>query len=141
MTDATPGLPDPEDAPDAAPPRRSAAPRSIKRSLASIVLGFELIVVFLAALVNYGLPTAGLVSIGPVAALVSGGVVCLLIIITLGLLRYPFAYVLGWIVQALILLAGFLNPGMFFVGAIFAAMWTYAMISGGRIDRNNKEYA
>ncbi|MEL4318431.1 DUF4233 domain-containing protein [Leifsonia sp. YIM 134122] len=137
------GLPDDAEGPDAAsaPAGRTPAPRSIKRSLASIVLGFELIVVFLAALVNFGLPTAGLVSIGPVAALVSGGVVCLLIVITLGLLRHPFAYVLGWIVQALILLAGLLNPGMFFVGAIFAAMWTYAMISGGRIDRHNKENA
>ncbi|KQQ95969.1 hypothetical protein ASF62_01980 [Leifsonia sp. Leaf325] len=136
-------LPGDAESPDAAPvpSGRAPAPRSIKRSLASIVLGFELIVVFLAALVNYGLPTAGLISIGPVAALVSGGVVCLLIVITLGLLRHPFAYVLGWIVQALILLAGLLNPGMFFVGAIFAAMWTYAMISGGRIDRHNKEYA
>jgi len=136
-------LPDDAESPDAAPTRsgRTPAPRSIKRSLASIVLGFELIVVFLAALVNFGLPTAGVISIGPVAALVSGGVVCLLIVITLGLLRHPFAYVLGWIVQALILLAGLLNPGMFFVGAIFAAMWTYAMISGGRIDRHNKEYA
>lgn len=136
-------LPDDAESSDAAPAPsgRTPAPRSIKRSLASIVLGFELIVVFLAALVNYGLPTAGLISIGPVAALVSGGVVCLLIVITLGLLRHPFAYVLGWIVQALILLAGLLNPGMFFVGAIFAAMWTYAMISGGRIDRHNKEYA
>ena len=53
---------------------------------------------------------------------------------------------LGWIVQALILLAGLLNPGMFFVGAIFAAMWTYCIIDRRRIDRRstaspNKENA
>jgi hypothetical protein len=67
-------LPDDAESPAAAPEPsgRTLAPRSIKRSLASIVLGFELIVVFLAALVNFGLPTAGVISIGPVAALVSG---------------------------------------------------------------------
>ncbi|KQO93772.1 DUF4233 domain-containing protein [Leifsonia sp. Leaf264] len=141
MSDAAAEAPGSPEASPAPAHGRAPAPRSIRRSLASIVLGFELIVVFLAALVNYGLPTAGLISIGPVAALVSGGIVCLLIIVTLGLLRYQFAYVLGWTVQVLILLAGLLNPGMFFVGAIFAAIWTYAMISGGRIDRYNKENA
>lgn len=120
---------------------RARQPRSVTQSLASIVLGFELIVVFLAALVNFGLPTAGLVSFGQVGALVSGGIVCLLIVVTLGLLRYPFALWLGWAVQLLLLLAGFLNPVMFFVGALFAAMWTYAMISGARIDRSKKETA
>ena len=120
---------------------RGRRPRSVTQSLASIVLGFELIVVFLAALVNFGLPTGGLVSFGPVGALVSGGIVCVLIVVTLGLLRYPFALWLGWAVQVLLLLAGLLNPVMFFVGALFAAMWTYAMISGARIDRSKKETA
>ncbi|MET0725348.1 MAG: DUF4233 domain-containing protein [Leifsonia sp.] len=115
--------------------------RTLTESLGSIVLGFELVVVFLAALVNYGLPTAGLVSIGPVGGLVSGGVLCLLIIVAIGLLRHPVGIWLGWAVQAIIILAGLLNPVMFFIGAIFAAMWTYAMISGARIDRSNKENA
>lgn len=120
-------------------PRRAPASRSVQRSLASIILGFELIVVFLAALVNYGLPTGGLISLGPVGSLVAGGVLCVLIIVTLGLLRHPFAIPLGWIVQGLILLGGFINVAMFFVGAIFAAMWVYGMIRGARIDRWNKE--
>ncbi|WP_235833259.1 DUF4233 domain-containing protein [Orlajensenia flava] len=126
---------------DAEPERRPAAPRSVQRSLASIILGFELIVVFLAALVNYGLPTGGLISLGPVGSLVAGGVLCLLIILTLGLIRRPFAITLGWIVQVLILLGGFFNVAMFFVGALFAAMWAYGMIRGARIDRWNKENA
>ena len=114
-------------------------PRSVQRSLASIILGFELIVVFLAALVNYGLPTGGLISLGPAGSLFAGGVLCLFIVVTLGLLRFRFAITLGWIVQALILLGGLFNLAMFFVGALFAAMWTYGMIRGAQIDRWNKE--
>ncbi|MEJ3404036.1 DUF4233 domain-containing protein [Rathayibacter sp. YIM 133350] len=114
-----------------------SAPRSVRRSLASIVLGFELIVVFLAALVNFGLPTGGVITLGPVGSLVAGGVLCVLIIVTLGLLRFRFAYVVGWVVQALIVLGGLFNVAMFFVGALFAGMWAFAMIRGRKIDTWN----
>ncbi len=46
--------------------------------------------------------------------------------------------VLGWIVQLLVVAAGFLVPAFFIVGAIFTAMWTYCMIAASRIDRNNR---
>jgi hypothetical protein len=42
-------------------------------------------------------------------------------------------------VQAIILATGFLNPAMFVVGALFAGMWVYCMITGTRIDRQQKE--
>ena len=120
--------------PDSRVPRASA-PRSVKRSLASIVLGFETIVVFLAALVVFGLGTL------PWALALGGGAaLCLALIAVIGLLRFKWAYLIGWILQAIIVATGFLNPVMFFVGALFAAMWTYCMISGTRID-HQKEIA
>ena len=125
-----------EGAPDergAAP--RASRPRSVKRSLASIVLGFETIVVALAALVVFGLGT-----LPPAVALGGGAALCLAMVALIGLLRFSWAYPVGWALQAVIVLTGFLNPAMFFVGAMFAAMWAYCMISGTRID-HQKEIA
>ncbi|MET4158064.1 DUF4233 domain-containing protein [Agromyces sp. PvR057] len=115
----------------------ASAPRSVRASLASIVLGFELIVVFLASLVIWGLTPddGGAFGLPRWASLVAGGVVLVLMIATIGLLRHRWAYALGWVVQALILLAGLLNPGMFFIGALFGGIWAYCMIVGERIDR------
>jgi hypothetical protein len=118
---------------DAAPrPGRSPA-RSVKRSLASIVLGFEVIVVFLAALVFFGLK-----ALPAAIALGGGAIVCLAMLVTIALLRFRWAYMIGWIIQAIVIASGIFNPVMFFVGAMFAAMWTYCMISGTRIDRQKE---
>ncbi|SDS70664.1 DUF4233 domain-containing protein [Microterricola viridarii] len=110
------------------------APRqsSVQRSLASIVLGFELVVIFLATLVIAFGPGAVL---PPWVMLTVGGIVCLLAIATMGLLRHRWAYALGWGVQAVVVLSGFFNPAMFFIGALFVAMWAYCMITGARLDR------
>lgn len=105
---------------------------SVQRSLGSIVLGFELVVIFLAALVIAFGPGAVL---PPWVMLTVGGVVCLLTVATIGLLGHRWAYVLGWAVQAVVVLSGFFNPAMFVIGALFAAMWAYAMITGARLDR------
>lgn len=114
---------------------RARAPRSVKRSLASIVLGFETVVVFLAALVTFGLG-----SVPPAVALGGGVVLCLALVALIGLLRFPWAYPAGWALQAVIVATGFITPAMFFVGALFAAMWTYCMINGTKID-HQKEIA
>jgi len=114
--------------------RRTRGPRSVKRSLASIVLGFEVVVVFLGALVAFGLDAAP-----PVIALGGGAVLCALFVATIALLPFPWSYPVGWVLQALVVASGFLVPAMFFVGALFAAMWTYAMITGTRLDNQRPE--
>lgn len=116
----------------------AGAPRSVRQSLASIVLGFEIIVVFLAALVIWGLAQDG---DGPLGLprwipLVAGGVLILGLVATIGMLRYSWGFVVGWVLQALILASGVLNPAMFFVGALFGGMWWYCMVAGARIDRD-----
>lgn len=123
---------------DAPEPRRRRAPRtggqrSVKRSLASIVLGFETIVVFLGALVTFGLGT-----IPALWALGGGAVLVLALVAVLALLRYRWAYLAGWTLQGIIIATGFVTPAMFFVGALFAAMWTYCMVNGTRIDQQKE---
>ena len=133
--------PDPTEGTEAAP--AAAAPRSVRRSLASIVLGFEIIVVFLAALVIWGLaPTEnGSLGLPPWVALVAGGVLIVGLVATIGLLRYPWGFTLGWVLQGLIIASGFLNPAMFFVGALFGGLWWYCMVVGARIDRDRTAQA
>ena len=128
---------------DVTPQAPAPAPRSVRQSLGSIVLSFEIIVVFLAALVIWGLaPTEnGLWGFPPWVALVAGGVLIVLLVATIGLLRYPWGYALGWTLQVLILATGLLNPAMFFVGALFGGMWWYCMVAGARIDRQRTAQA
>lgn len=112
---------------------RPRAPRSVKRSLASIVLGFETIIVFLAALVFYGLGV-----LPPAIALGGGALLVAVLLATIALLRFPWAYVIGWILQALLVATGLLNPVMFVVGGLFAGMWVYSMVTGTRIDKQKE---
>jgi hypothetical protein len=120
-----------------AAPAPASAPRSVRRSLASIVLGFELFVVFLAAIALWGLAVDGDTPFGLPrwSILVVGGVVLLLSITTIGLLRHPWAYGIGWAIQVIILAAGILNPAMYLIGALFGGMWIYCMVVGARLDR------
>jgi hypothetical protein len=132
MTVGTPD-PSPEPEPSAGrssrPVRRRRA-RSTQESLGSIVLGFEVIVVFLAALVAFGLR-----ALSPVTALGGGGVLILIMLVTLGLLRYRWGFAVGWVVEIAIVATGFVLPAMFVVGGFFALLWVYCMIQGARIDR------
>ncbi|HEY8282658.1 MAG TPA: DUF4233 domain-containing protein [Leifsonia sp.] len=108
-------------------PRRE---RTVRELLGSIVLGFEVVIVFLGSLVLYGLHAlpAGL-------ALGGGAALIVLMIVAVGLLRSPVGIVLGWLAQLVVVAAGFLVPAFFIVGAVFTAIWTYCMIAGARIDR------
>ncbi|WP_353814139.1 DUF4233 domain-containing protein [Agromyces sp. SYSU T00266] len=131
------GAEEPVDGADTRLARPARRARSVRESLASIVLTFEIVVVFLAALVIWGLSRedGGAFGLPTWAPLAAGGVVILGLLITIPLLRYEWAYVLGWALQVLLLASGLLNPAMFVVGALFGGMWAYCMIVGARIDR------
>lgn len=116
-----------------APGRRPRRQRSLRELLGSIVLGFELLVVFLGALVLFGLHSL------PAAVALGGGAgLIVLTVVAIGLLRNVAGVVLGWIIQLIVVAAGLLVPAFFIVGAIFTAMWAYCMITAARIDRNNR---
>ena len=111
-------------------PVRPRRERTVRELLGSIVLGFEVVIVFLGSLVLFGLhalPTA--------LALGGGAALIVLMIVAIGLLRSPVGVVLGWLAQLVVVAAGFLVPAFFIVGAVFTAIWTYCMIAGARIDR------
>ncbi len=111
-------------------PRRQ---RSIQELLGSIVLVFEAVVVGLAALVVNGLGGAS-----PAVALGGGAALCIALFATAALLRYPWAPTVGWILQGLMILCGIFVTMMFVIGALFAAVWTYAMFNGVKIDREKR---
>lgn len=104
--------------------------RGIRESVGSIVLGFELIVLFLGALVAWGLHKApAAVAIGGGAALIALAIVAILT------LRYRFGTWIGFAVQILAVLSGIWVHMMFVVGAIFLAIWIYAMYSADKAER------
>jgi hypothetical protein len=110
--------------------------RTVRESLGTIVLGIELVVVFLAALVLNGLGAL------PSAFALGGGAVLLLVmIVAIGTLRWTLGVVLGWLVQLIVLAGGLLVPDLYVVGALFLGFWAYCMIVGGRIDRQKAAQA
>lgn len=113
------------------PTESAARPRSTKRSLAAVVLGFELVIVFLGGLTIFGLSAVAPRELG----LVIGIGLAILCLIALALMRTPVGIPLGWAVQVGMLATGFILPGLFIAGALFAALWIYCMVVGTRMDR------
>jgi hypothetical protein len=108
--------------------------RSPRRGMCAAVLCLEAITI--------GLTTPVLVTIADVAvgtALLVGvglAVVCLLLA---GMLRAPWAYAAGYVVQVAAIGLGFVISMMFLLGAVFAALWWAADHLGRRIEREKAE--
>ncbi len=111
---------------------RTRRARGVREMLGTIVLGLEIVVVFLGALAVFGLGT-----LPPVPALGGGAAVIVLAVAAIGTLKGTVGVVLGWIVQVILVAGGLLLPELYLVGALFVALWAYCMIVGGRIDRRN----
>ncbi|HEY9306578.1 MAG TPA: DUF4233 domain-containing protein [Microbacterium sp.] len=119
---------------------RTRRPRGAAESLATIVLGFESIVAFLAGLVIYGLRALP-APIEPWWGVVAGALLALLMIATTRVVRYRWGIVLGWVLQGIIALGAFLVPALAIVAVIFGAMYGYATIKGAALDRRNARLA
>lgn len=104
--------------------------RSPRRGMCAAVLCLEAI--------TLGLTTPVMISVAGVstaAALAVGlglAVACLLLA---GMLRGEWAYWLGYAVQVAAIGLGVVVPMMFFLGAVFAALWAGADLLGRRIER------
>jgi uncharacterized protein DUF4233 len=107
----------------------------MQRRLCAAILALEAIA--------FGLSTPVLVSIadvGTATGLWIGlglTVACLLVA---GLLRYPWAYWLGWAVQVAAIAVGFAVGTMFFLGAVFLALWATAYFLGRKIETERAEW-
>ncbi|MGP3958888.1 DUF4233 domain-containing protein [Nonomuraea sp. 3N208] len=99
------------------------------RRLGASVLGMEAIV---AGLITPVAITVG--GVAPALAVTVGIGLAVLCVIAAGLLKRPFGYVLGSAVQVLAICTGFLVTAMFFLGAIFAALWITAIIVARRVE-------
>lgn len=124
---------------EAAAPRQRR-PRGAAESLATIVLGFESIVVFLGGLVVYGLRALP-ESVAPWWGIVAGSVLALLMIVTTRFVRYPWGIAVGWVLQAIVALGAILVPALALVALIFGGMYAYATIKGAALDRRNAQRA
>ena len=104
--------------------------RSPRRGMCAAVLCLEAITI--------GLSTPVMISVSDVAtgtAVATGLGLALACLLLAGMLRGEWAYVLGWLVQVAAIALGLLVPLMFFLGAVFAALWAAAYFLGRKIER------
>jgi hypothetical protein len=107
------------------------------RVLGSTVLAVEAIIVMLATLVA---ANSGAVA-SPGLAYALGGILMVALIATIGVVSRPAGIIIGWVLQIAILAFGFVVPVMWFIGAIFLALWWLAVRNGTRVDRLRAERA
>lgn len=111
-------------------------PRSATVVFCTAVLVLEAFVVLFASLVAIGFEIAPRQVIWGVGLSISA-----LCLVLSGLTKRRFATIAGTVIQALLIGSGFLIPGMFIVGGIFAVIWVVALRLGARIDRERAERA
>ena len=104
------------------------------RVLCASVLFFEAVVVGLAVPAALALTDEhhGLILWG-------GLLVAVLCLLAAGLLRSRAGYVLGTLLQLVVLAAGFVLPAMFLLGLLFGGLWVLALVLPGRAARIQAE--
>jgi hypothetical protein len=107
----------------------------MQRRLCAAILSLEAIA--------FGLSTPVLISVAGVATATSlwiGLGLTVACLLTAGLLRFAWAYWVGWAVQVAAIGVGFLVPTMFFLGAVFLALWATAYFLGRRIEADRARW-
>lgn len=100
------------------------------RVLGSTVLVLEAILVLLA------IPIAiNNADINSTLSLTVGLLLALMFFLTVGVITKPYAVGIGWVLQGLVILSGFVVPTMFIIGALFALLWFFAVRNGQRVDQ------
>lgn len=98
------------------------------RRLGASVLGMEAIVVALT------IPVALRSGAEPSVAVAVGAGLAVLCVLVAALLKRPVAFIVGTILQVLVIATGFLVPTMFFLGVIFLALWITAIFVARRVE-------
>jgi hypothetical protein len=113
-------------------PVRTRRQKTATESLLSIALGLEAVLVFFVVLVVFGLKLL------PVGVAFGGGAVLFVLLLAASrFVRYPWGVWLGWVLQAVLVALGILLPLMYFIGAVFLAIWIYCFVMGRRLDARN----
>lgn len=106
------------------------------RGMCATMLTLEAIILGLSAPVMISVE-----DVDKVAALTIGVGLAVLCILVAGSLRRPQAYYVGHAIQVAAIAMGFLVPIMFFVGAMFAALWFGAFFLGRKIEDDKARWA
>ncbi len=112
---------------------------NVRRRLAASVLVFESLVVLFAIAVAVQVAGVDGATAGAVGATLAAA--CLIVA---GLLRHPWAYALGTLLQVLVIATGLVVPTMWLMGGIFALLWWLALHLGAKavvIERDRAEPA
>jgi hypothetical protein len=110
--------------------------RSVQRSMCAAMLVLQAVVL--------GLTTPVMISVagvGVATALWIGLGLTVACVVTSGMLRRRWAFVVGWAIQAASIALGLIIPMMFLLGAIFGALWAGAYFLGQKVDREKAERA
>jgi hypothetical protein len=100
------------------------------KGICAAVLVFEGLVIFFAMLVALDLTDIDDATLWTVG---SGGL--LVSVVLAGLLRWRWGAVVGSVFQLAVIAAGLVVPAMFFLGALFAGLWFFALYLGRTVDR------
>jgi hypothetical protein len=104
------------------------------RMIGASVLCFEALVVLLA------IPVAiTLADVDATQAVVAGVLLAVMCVTVAGLLRYPWGFAAGWVVQVLIVLSGSVVTAMFFLGGLFTVLWAVGLRVGRRGEELRNE--
>jgi hypothetical protein len=69
------------------------------------------------------------------------GIAMFLCLALCGMVTRPGGVALGWALQIALIASGFVIPTMFFMGAIFAALWWASVHYGRKIDEAKARFA
>jgi hypothetical protein len=69
------------------------------------------------------------------------GIAMVLCVLLCGVITRPGGLAAGWVLQAGLVASGFFLPTMFFLGAVFAALWWASIRYGRKIDEAKARHA
>jgi hypothetical protein len=106
------------------------------RTLCSSTLIGEFFVIGFAGLVAMKDPDLSTSTVWTVS-----GIAMFLCVALCGAVTRPGGVVLGWVLQIALIASGFAVPTMFFLGAVFAALWWASVHYGRKVDEAKARFA
>ncbi|MFJ2261267.1 DUF4233 domain-containing protein [Streptomyces sp. NPDC087844] len=106
------------------------------RTLCASTLIGEFFVVGFAGLVAMKDPDLSMTTVWTVS-----GIAMVLCLLLCGVITRPGGVQLGWGLQVLLIASGFVVPVMFFLGAVFAALWWASVHYGRKVEEAKARFA